>query len=82
MNKKLALATIALVAVVMVMSIATPAMAGADNVEICHKGETITVSENAVSAHLKHGDRIGACGSQECPPNCGGMAFNVKSSIF
>lgn len=82
MNKKLALASIALVAVVMVMGMVAPAMAGTAKVEICHKGETITVSEKAVPAHLKHGDSLGACGEVGCPPNCGGNAFSVKSSIF
>src|SRR5881275_2656732 len=28
-------------------------------VTICHKGQTITVDENAVPAHLKHGDHTG-----------------------
>jgi len=30
-------------------------------VKICHKGHTITVSQNAVNAHLAHGDTIGPC---------------------
>jgi hypothetical protein len=30
-------------------------------VTICHKGHTITVSINALEAHLKHGDCIGEC---------------------
>jgi 4-hydroxyphenylpyruvate dioxygenase-like putative hemolysin len=31
-------------------------------VTLCHKGKvTITVSKNAVKAHLKHGDTVGAC---------------------
>lgn len=30
-------------------------------VEICHNGKTITVDDNAVKAHLKHGDTLGAC---------------------
>ncbi|MHA7648097.1 cadherin-like domain-containing protein [Nitrosopumilus sp. S4] len=33
-----------------------------DKVILCHKGKnTLSVSENAVSAHLKHGDEIGKC---------------------
>lgn len=32
-----------------------------DKVLICHKGQTICVSQNAVSAHLKHGDAVGPC---------------------
>jgi hypothetical protein len=30
-------------------------------VDVCHNGHTITVSINALSAHLKHGDCIGEC---------------------
>ncbi len=84
MNEKLAIAAIALVAVVMTLSIAAPAMAGSEKVEICHKGETITVSENAVPAHIGHGDTVGACGDVGCPPDCGGggTAFSVKFSHF
>ncbi|MCV0411937.1 Ig-like domain-containing protein [Nitrosarchaeum sp.] len=33
-----------------------------DKVNICHKDKkTISVSVNAISAHLKHGDTVGAC---------------------
>ena len=28
---------------------------------LCHKGETITVSDSAVPAHLQHGDTLGPC---------------------
>lgn len=31
-------------------------------VTICHKGRTITISEAALPAHLRHGDTVGACG--------------------
>jgi hypothetical protein len=34
-----------------------------DKVLICHKGQTLCVSQNAVSAHLKHGDVVGPCAS-------------------
>jgi len=41
-------------------------------VEVCHippghpeNAHTITISENALSAHLEHGDRIGACESAQ-----------------
>jgi hypothetical protein len=30
-------------------------------VEICHNGRTICVSQNAVQAHLNHGDTLGSC---------------------
>ncbi len=75
MNKTLAIAAITLVAVVMVMSAMAPAMAGAggengedSKVTICHmppgnpgNSVTITVSTNAVPAHLAHGDTLGPC---------------------
>src|SRR4051812_49160771 len=41
-------------------------------VTICHKGKTITVDENAVPAHMAHGDSRGACGSAK--PARGGTA--------
>jgi len=28
---------------------------------VCHNNQTITISKNAVSAHMAHGDRMGAC---------------------
>jgi hypothetical protein len=36
-------------------------------VEICHKAQTISVAQSAISAHLKHGDVLGKCKST-CPP--------------
>jgi hypothetical protein len=33
----------------------------AGKVTICHKGHTITVSKNALPAHLRHGDTEGTC---------------------
>ena len=48
------------------------AAAGQAKVDICHippgdpdNAHTITISENALSAHLDHGDRVGACDSVE-----------------
>lgn len=36
-----------------------------DKVNICHKDKkTISVSENAIPAHLKHGDILGVCGNE------------------
>ena len=32
-----------------------------EKVLICHKGHTISVSESAVPAHLRHGDTVGPC---------------------
>jgi hypothetical protein len=34
---------------------------GNNKVMVCHRGNTICVAYNAVKAHLKHGDRLGAC---------------------
>jgi len=34
---------------------------GPDKVEMCHDGHTISVSPNAVQAHLGHGDLLGSC---------------------
>ena len=34
---------------------------GKHRVAICHKGHTIYVAPPAVKAHLKHGDKLGAC---------------------
>jgi hypothetical protein len=34
---------------------------GGDKVTICHKGHTISISRNALDAHLAHGDTIGSC---------------------
>lgn len=41
----------------------TVAMAGygSEKVKICHKGNTITVSQAALPAHLAHGDTLGKC---------------------
>ena len=35
---------------------------------ICHKGETINISNSAVMAHLKHGDSAGVCNGTIPPP--------------
>lgn len=32
-----------------------------NKVEVCHNGHTITISANAVQAHLNHGDQLGSC---------------------
>jgi hypothetical protein len=34
---------------------------GKKKVTLCHKGHTIRVAQPAVKAHLKHGDKLGAC---------------------
>lgn len=72
-----ALASVALVSVVQAarsVSAQRPAAAAVEypkKVTICHRTGskknpfvTITVSRNAVPAHLRHGDRLGRCGTQ------------------
>jgi hypothetical protein len=34
---------------------------GDRKVTLCHNGHEITVSRNALPAHLAHGDNVGAC---------------------
>ena len=37
---------------------------GQDRYRVCHRGNTMTLPESAVRAHLRHGDRIGTCRSR------------------
>lgn len=52
---------LATIAVLAIMGQIKSVDAGGEKVTICHKGHTISVSENAVAAHLAHGDMIGVC---------------------
>lgn len=46
-------------------------------ITICHKGEeTISVSKNALQAHLDHGDKIGPCGYTYIPDD------NFEKALF
>jgi hypothetical protein len=47
--------------------IASAAIAGQPRVDVCHKGQSITVAEPAVPAHLAHGDII-CCEGETCTP--------------
>ena len=39
-----------------------------EKVIVCHKGkETLSISENALSSHLKHGDVVGECNDSDNP---------------
>ena len=41
-----------------------------NKVYICHEGgNTLCVSQNALAAHIAHGDYIGPCGSASCNEN-------------
>ena len=56
-------------------------------VTICHKeekksgGNTITIGLPALGAHLKHGDRVGACNSVVTPPSTSTTTDTVAPSI-
>jgi hypothetical protein len=49
--------------------------------EICHKGQTLCVSVNAVHAHLAHGDCLGKCKDSEAE-NTPGNLKSAFSSTF
>jgi hypothetical protein len=36
---------------------------GASKVQVCHRGKTIWISQDALGAHLAHGDTLGPCGA-------------------
>ncbi len=61
----------------------SPAFAQNTKVDVCHippgnpdNAHTITISENAVEAHMEHGDRLGACDPETAGgrPGSGGEA--------
>lgn len=66
---------IAIVAV-LVLGLGGVAFASQNKVVICHHDQgnsgkdnvTIEVNENAVQAHINHGDDLGACPEPETPP--------------
>ena len=65
-----------IVAIVGIVAIAMIVEAKNDKVEICHKvpkdnPQTISVSVNALQAHLMHGDGVGACSDGEICVNDG-----------
>ena len=60
--KKIIFATITALAVVGSLAVAPAASAASHTpVTICHKGQTLVVDDNAVAAHLRHGDSLGKC---------------------
>lgn len=51
-----------MIAIGLLLSTYAYASEGQEKVTVCHKGKhEITIGEPAVSAHLNHGDTIGAC---------------------
>ena len=50
-----------LLALLLTLPASTVSAARSGKTTICHKGVTITVSNNALKAHLRHHDTIGAC---------------------
>jgi hypothetical protein len=68
-------------AIILVLALALPASAvsaaPAGKTTICHKGVTITVSDNALKAHYRHGDTKGACGA----PSTGTTVRVLKNTV-
>ena len=60
----------ALVVVVAVAGFASAFALGGGHtpVTVCHHGMTLVVDDNAVPAHLGHGDTLGACGGGDTTP--------------
>lgn len=67
--KQIAVCFIPVVIFLLVNAVSASATTGHTPVTICHKGQTITVDDDAVPAHKAHGDTIGEC-SKPCtkPP--------------
>jgi len=57
---------IIIMAIIMAITITTSPVIAGEKIEVCHKGKTISVSENSVNAHLAHGDILGDCDQLEC----------------
>lgn len=54
---------------------------GTIKVTLCHKGQTLTVGSPALSAHLGHGDTVGACGSVVPAPTTTDTVAPVISNL-
>ena len=62
-----------LLAVVAIALVGTSSAIAAPDVTVCHQpteggGTTMSVNDNALSGHLKHGDYLGACVATPTPP--------------
>lgn len=64
-------------AVIFTMLLLTLTVNAGKKVTICHNGNTISVSENALDAHLKHGDTIGPCTTAQQPTQLPPTATNI-----
>jgi len=42
-------------------SVSLNAVSANNKQEVCHKGKEISVAQSAISAHMNHGDTLGAC---------------------
>lgn len=42
-----------------------------DKVYLCHQGQTLRLSDNAIRAHLNHGDQLGICSADNNQPSDG-----------
>ena len=50
-------------------------------ITICHKGHTITINEEALEAHERHGDTIGACDGNDEDDSKGNKKHPTKERI-
>ena len=51
-------------------------------IRICHKGSSICVNDNAVAAHLAHGDYLGTCNANTCnEESLTRTSQNVESTV-
>src|SRR5215217_8015138 len=74
LNRNISILSVMVMMTVAVMATVTVAFAtpneggnGQPRVEVCHKGQLITVAQPAVAAHERHGDTLGPCGDGQPP---------------
>jgi hypothetical protein len=74
LNRNISILSVMVMMTVAVMATVTVAFAtpneggnGQPRVEVCHKGQIITVAQPAVAAHERHGDTLGPCSDGETP---------------
>jgi hypothetical protein len=73
-SRNVSILSVMVIMTVAVMATVTVAFAtpnegsnGQPRVEVCHKGQIITVAQPAVAAHERHGDTLGPCGDGQPP---------------